>query len=68
MVSQKFRRNMQVDNAFQFLRDNKTGNLLDGRTFGKDFKYFVLGVDEAWFIDSDGHVCFVGDREKRKVP
>ena len=52
MVPHKYRWHIQVENLFQFLRDNNTGSLPDGRTFGKVFKYFFLGGGETYFISS----------------
>ena len=43
---------MQVDNTFQFLHDNNTGTLLDGRTFGEVFGYIFLVGDEPCYIAS----------------
>ena len=57
---------MQVDNTFQFLHDNNTGTLLDGRTFCEDFEYFLLGGDETCCIALDGNVHVVGGKDNRK--
>ena len=36
-VAQQYIWHIQVDNLFQFLPDNNTGTLIDGRTLGKVF-------------------------------
>ena len=59
---------MQVDNEFQFLRDNNTGTLIDWHTFGKVFESFVLGGDETCCKDLDGNVHVIGKKYKIKVP
>ena len=58
---------MQVDNEFQFLRDNNTGTLIDGHTFGKVFESFVLGGDDTCCIALEGHASVVGYKENIKV-
>ena len=58
----------QVENTFQLLCDNNTGNLLDGCTFGEVFKYFLLGGNNKCFIDSYVHMYVIGYKEKRKFP
>ena len=61
-VSQKYRWHIKVENEFQFLRDNNTGNLLDGSTFGKFFETFFLGGDKTFWIALYGNVYVFGDK------
>ena len=62
IVAQKYIWEMQVENASQFLRDEKTGTLLDVRNFGEVFEYFILGGNETLCISSEVHVNFIGKK------